>query len=356
MSGLRGSSVALHAGEGANVVALLESRLALLHGTEEALVTSDRLSALALVTSQRMVAGDNLVCADQLGGETYRFLDDTCARFGYDVRFVVGPWEVEAWSGLIDERTQAIVTECPSDPNLFIPDLPALADLAREHYIPMVVDTTVATPVLCRASRWGADLVISSLAGDLTGQGSLAGGAVMGSHERIGELRAAAARSPGCRLDTAAAAIALLGLETLYDRMRTKRENTVAVRSFLLERRADGEVGFVNHPSLRKHPQYDLCRKLMDGHPGPMISFGIRGDDDAPRAFCEALEMIAVANHPGSSRTTITHPFSSTHADLDHDQKRDAVIRPRMLRLCVGNEDATDILADLERGFDAVGS
>ncbi len=212
----------------------------------------------------------------------------------------------------------------------------------------------MATPVLYRAAEWGADLVVSALAGDLTGQPGLAGGAVMGSAERIGELREAAARTPGCALDEASARVALMGLETLFDRMRTKRENTVAVRSFLLERRADGEARFVNHPSLRKHPQYALCRQLMHGHPGPMISFGIPGDADAPGAFCEALQLIERADAVGSNHTTIAHPHSSTHAGLDPDQKKDAVIRRNMLRLCVGNEDAADILADLERGFGAL--
>lgn len=355
MNGLKhGASIALHAGSGDADGELLEQRLALLHGTEGALVTSDRLSAMALVISHLMSAGDNLVCADQIGGESFGFLDATCARHGHDVRFVSQPWELSSWEAAIDERTQLLLTECPSDPNLFIPDLPSLASLAREHFIPLVVDSTVATPVNCRATDWGATLTLSSLAGDLTGTTFRAGGAVMGGDALLDELRQATTHSPGCRLDPAAASAALIGLETLHDRMRTKRENTVSVRAFLLERRADGEVTFVNHPSLRKHPQHALCRKLMDGHPGSMISFGIRGGEDAASRFGDALRTIAPCAHPGSSRTTLIHPRSSTHAHLSDDQKRDAVIRPSMMRLCVGNENVADILEDLEGGFSAI--
>jgi len=357
MDGLKhGASIALHAGRNdtGGDMALLERRLALLHGTEAALVTADRLSAMALVISHHLSAGDNLVCGDQIGGEGYGFLDATCARHGHDVRFVSQPWELARWEEAIDERTQLLLTECPSDPNLFIPDLPALTALAREHFIPLVVDTTVATPVNCRAADFGADLVLSSLAGDLTGTTAPAGGAVMGGSDQLDGLRSAMLHSPGCRIHPAVAAAALDGLETLHDRMRTKRENTVAVRSYLLERRADGEVTFVNHPSLRKHPQYDLCRALMKGHPGPMISFGVRGGAKAAARFAGALQMIGSAHHPGSSRTTLIHPRSTTHAHLSDGQKKDAVIRPTLLRLCVGNEDAADILEDLERGFSAI--
>lgn len=336
-------------------VALLEHRLALLHGTDSAVVTSDRLSALALVASHLMVPGDNMVCADQIGGQTYAFLEVACPRMGYDVRFISRPWELDRWEECIDERTQLLLVECPSDPNMFVPDLEALAALARDHFIPLVVDTTVATPVVCRASEWGAELVICSLSGDLTGHAFAEGGAVMGDIERTAKLREVATHSPGCCLHPFSAAMCLIGMESLFDRMRTKRENTSAVRSFLLERRAEGEITFVNHPSLRKHPQYGLSRKYTDGFAGSLVSFAVRGGEKAARALCSALRTIAPATSPGSSRTTICHPYSTSHASLSPEQKSAAVILPEMLRLSVGNEDPADILEDLERGFETVG-
>lgn len=345
---------AASAGGRIDSLALLEHRLALLHGTEGALVTASRLGALALVASHLMTAGDNLVCADQICGETHAFFDTTCADLGYDVRFVSSPWELDRWEDQIDERTQLLFVECPSDPNMFVPDLERLSALAGDHCIPLVVDTTVGTPMLCPASQWGADLVLTSLAGDLSGHALATGGAVMGKAETMASLREVARRVCGDRLHPLVAALVLLGLETLWDRLRTKRENTLAVRSLLLEKRAEGEVAFVNHPSLRKHPQYGLSRKYTDGFAGALISFGIRGGEDRASQFIDALQMITTAGHPGGNRTTIAHPYSSTHADLSPAQKDAAVIRPAVLRLCIGNEDITNILDDLERGFAAI--
>ena len=335
--------------------ALLEHRLALLAGTEAALVLTGRLSALALLLSESMVAGDNLVCADQLCGESHGFLDLTCSRGGRDVRFVSSPWELPRWEQQIDERTQLLLVECPSDPNMFVPDLGALSALASDHCIPLVVDTTVATPLLCAATRQGAELSLTSLAGDLTGQAGT-GGALLGSRQRIEPLRQAAARAPGWPLPAPVAESALLGLETLADRMRTKQDNTRAVRAYLLERRADGDVTFVDHPSLRKHPQHRLARRTFSGHAGALISFGVRGSEDAALRLVSALRLIAAARAPGGNRSTICHSHSTTHAGLSDRQKADAVIRPEVLRLCVGNEHVADILEDLERGFAALGN
>lgn len=362
---LRGASVLLHAIPQAQAdseqaqatqdqVALLEHRLALLHGTEAALCLSSKLGVLGLLVSELLVAGDNLVCADQLCGETYSYLDVTCARTGFDVRFVSEPWDISPWEEAIDERTQFLFVECPSDPNLFVPDLEALSGLARDHCLPLVVDTTVSTPVLCPAMKWGVELVITSLAGDLSGMSGCAGGAVMGAAERLRDLRKTARRVPGWPLSQTQASLVLLGLETLMDRLQTKRENTAAVRSFLLERRADREVTFVDHPSLRKHPQYELARKTFNGFAGSLISFGLRGGQQAAEKFMSGLRLIKPATHPGSNRTTIAHPFVSTHVGLTEKQKSQAVILPQVLRLCVGNEDAADILRDLERGFAAI--
>ncbi|MFC1708197.1 aminotransferase class I/II-fold pyridoxal phosphate-dependent enzyme [Planctomycetota bacterium] len=339
--------------EASSVPPLLEHRLALLHGTAGAVATSGRLGALALLASHLMMPGDNMVCADQLSGETYAFLDVTCARFGYDIRFVSSPWEADLWEQRVDERTQLLFAECPSDPNMFVPDLEALSALARDHCIPLVVDTTVATPVCCRATDWGADVIVCALSGDLTGHSLSSGGAVMGSEELITALREAAKRSAACSLSPQAASMVLLGMETLCDRLRTKRDNVMAVRSFLLERRAEGEVTFVNHPSLKKHPQHLLARRYMKTFAGALVSFGVRGGAAAAAEFMSALRMISPSAKPGSSRTTIGHPYSTTHAGLSAEQRREAVIQENVLRLCVGNEDSADIVDDLERGFAA---
>lgn len=362
---LRGASVLLHAGphpqtesddaqSNQNPVALLEHRLALLHGSEAALAMSSKLGVLGLLVSELLVAGDNLVCADQLCGETYSYLDVTCSRAGFDVRFVSEPWEMAPWEEAIDERTQLLFVECPSDPNMFVPDLEALSALAQDHCLPLIVDTTVSTPVLCPATKWGVELIITSLAGDLSGMLDCAGGAVMGATERLRDLRKTACRVPGWPLSHAEASLVLLGMETLMDRLQTKRENTAAVRSFLLERRADRDVTFVDHPSLRKHPQYELARKTFTGFAGSLISFGVKGGQTAAEKLMSGLQLIKPATHPGGNRTTIAHPFTSTHADLSEKQKTQAVILPHVLRLCVGNEDCADILEDLERGFSKI--
>lgn len=352
---LRGASVLLHAApdNGGSPVALLEHRLALLHGTDASLVTSSRLSALWLLLSELMVSGDNLVSADQICGETYGLLDVTCPRLGHDVRLVSCPWDLSCWEEQIDERTQLLLVECPSDPNMFVPDLEPLAALAADHCIPLVVDTTVSTALACQAKRLGAQIVFTSLCGDLCGA-ACTGGAVMASDQQVAALRQAAARAPGWPLPAAEATAALLGLETLADRLRTKQDNCRAVRSFLLERRAEGEVTFVDHPALRKHPQYKLARRTFSGSAGALVSFGLRGGAGSPSRFMAALQMIALATSVGGNRTTICHPYSSTHADLSTAQKASAVIRPEVLRLCVGNEDPADILEDLERGFGAL--
>ena len=355
---LCGASVVLHSPPGrddlqafgSGAIPLLEERLAGLFATETALVTSGRTSALALLTTSLLRAGDNLVAADQICSETYAFLNQGCPRYAIDVRMASRPWELQSWEAQIDERTQMILVECPSEPNSFIPDLQALATLAADHCIPLVVDTSVATPALCPAARWG-DFVLGSLSGPLTGQPMATGGVIAGATEGIAALRAEMSSSHQWNLHPFAASIALLGLQTLYDRLRTARENTMAVRSLLLERRAEGEVLFVNHPSLRKHPQHGLAKQYFDGFAGPLLSFGLRGGQEAARRFIDSLQMIVFDNQPQATKTTIMHPWSTTHAWLSVEQKKAAVIRPTMLALWVGNEDPTDLVDDLERGF-----
>ncbi|MBT3222754.1 MAG: O-acetylhomoserine aminocarboxypropyltransferase/cysteine synthase [Proteobacteria bacterium] len=355
---LRGASVVLHSPLGQKAprtfgiggIPLLEERLGHLFDTETALVTSGRTSALALLTTSLLKAGDNLVAADQICSKTYAFLHQGCPRYSIDVRMASRPWELESWEAQIDERTQMILVECPSEPNSFIPDLESLATLAADHCIPLVVDTSVATPALCPAARW-ADFVLSSLSGPLTGQPMAMGGVIGGSTDRIAPLRTEMSSSRQWDMHPFAASIALLGLQTLYDRLRTARENTIAVRSLLLERRAEGEVHFVNHPSLRKHPQHDLAKKYFAGFAGPLLSFGLGGGPERARRFIDALEMIHFDTEPQATKTTIMHPYSTTHAWLSVEQKKAAVIRPAMLALWVGNEDPTDLIDDLERGF-----
>ena len=356
---LRAASVALHHGgggrtEGGAPLARLESRLARLHETEAGLVTATARSALALVVGHLLRPGDNLVAADQLGGGSYVYLDTVAERAAFDLRWVSQPWELDRWEAAIDERTQLLLVECPSDPNLFLPDLPALARLAGEHCVPLVVDTTLATPVHCVAARWGADLVLTSLRGGLSGRADLAGGAVLGEAERAAGLRDDLARGLAAPLHPLLAAEAARGLETLFVRQQAARERTLAVRAHLLERRAEGEVTFVDHPSLRKHPQHALARKLADGFGAATITFGVPGGKDAARRFLGALRLIGHGGPAGSPGSAAVHPLRDTHGALTRAQRKAAVIRPGLLCLHVGLEDPADLVADLDRGFAAL--
>ena len=335
-------------------VARLESRLARLHGTEDALVTATARGALALVVGHLLRPGDSLIAADQLCGASYVYLDAIAPRAGIDVRLLSAPWDAERWAEQIDERTQLVLVECPSDPNLFLPDLEALSALTGEHCVPLVVDTTLATPVFCRAADWGAALVLTDLRGGLTGRVDVAGGAVLGSRERLEALREDLARGLGAPLHPTLAREATRGLETLFARQLAARERTLAVRSHLLERRADGEVTFVDHPSLRKHPQHALARRWAGGFGANVVTFGVPGGDDAAQAFLAALRFVRHGGPAGVPRSSVVQPYRDTHGLLTTQQRKAAVIRAGMLSLRVGLEDPADLVRDLDRGFAAL--
>jgi O-acetylhomoserine (thiol)-lyase len=329
-------------------------------------------------------AGDHLVAAAGLYGGTYTLLATTLARLGIETTFVDNS-SVDAFAGAIKDSTKLVYTEVIGNPSGAVADLEALAGVAHDNGLPLVVDATFATPYLCRPIEHGADIVLHSATKFLGGHGTTIGGVVTEAgrfdwtasgrfdrftepvptyndlrwHDNFGEyafctaLRSEQLRDVGACLSPFNAFLLLQGIETLPQRMDAHVANARAVTAWL---DADDRVSWVAHADLPDSPYHDLAAKYLPLGAGAIFTFGLVGGRKAGQRFIESLQMISHLANVGDARTLVIHPASTTHQQMSETQLEQAGVGADMVRLSVGLEDLDDIVWDLDQALDAAGA
>ncbi|MEK0083436.1 O-acetylhomoserine aminocarboxypropyltransferase [Benzoatithermus flavus] len=363
-------------------VAVLEERVAALEGGVAAVATASGQAALHLAIATLMGAGSHIVAARNLYGGSVNLLRLTLPRFGIETTFV-DPREPASFAAAIRPETRLVYAETLGNPGLEVLNLPAVAEVAHAHGLPLVVDNTFLTPHLCRPLDHGADIVIHSATKWLGGHGVAIGGVVVDGGrfdwqavpgrfptmtepypgyaglafaESFGPCAfAARARAEGLRdfgacMSPQNAFYLLLGIETLPLRMERHVANTAAVLDFLSGHPA---VAYVVHPSRHDHPDHALARRLLPKGAGSIVSFGVKGGRAAGARFIEACRLASHLANVGDAKTLVIHPASTTHLQLGEEQLAAVGLKDDMIRLSVGLEAPSDIVADLDRALRA---
>jgi O-acetylhomoserine (thiol)-lyase len=355
--------------------AVLEERIAALESGVGAIATASGMAALHLAIATLLNAGDHIVASASLYGGTINLLAHTLPRFGITTTFVK-PRALEGFRAAIRPTTRLVIGETIGNPGLEVLDIPAVAQIAHEAKIPLLIDNTFATPFLSRPIELGADIVMNSATKWLGGHGIAIGGVIVdggrfdwhasgkfpvltepyaGYHgivfdEQFGQAafimraRTEGLRDFGACLSPMNAFQLLQGIETLGVRMERHMSNTLAVLEFLAANKA---VDWVLHPALESHPDHALAKKLLPRGAGSIVSFGIKGGRAAGKKFIESLRLISHLANVGDAKTLVIHPASTTHQQMDTAQLQAAGIGEELVRLSVGIEAVADILDDL---------
>lgn len=330
--------------------AVLEKRLAMLEGMEAGLVTSTGLSAILLVLMSLAQAGDEVVLSPRLYGGAYRLFSYNAPRMG-----ITPVWvdldDPQGWEKAVTAKTRFIYLETPGNPTINLIDLAHVAAVAKVHGVPLVVDNTFCTPYLQQPAKFGADIIIHSTTKYIAGNSSVMGGMVLGSQADIDRMRGEDYRNTGPAGSPFNSWIMLLSLETLPLRMDKHCSNARAVAAFL---ESHPQVERVMYPGLASHPQHNLAKKQMRDF-GAMLAFEIKGGVAAGKTFIDNLKLCSLVANLGDSRTLAIHPASTTHVPLSEAEQRAAGITPGMVRVSIGLENPSDIIADIDQALSAVG-
>ena len=362
--------------------AVLEERVAALEGGVGALAVASGMAAITYAIQTVAEAGDNIVSVAKLYGGTYNLLAHTLPRFGIQTRFAAHD-DIAALEALIDDKTKAVFCESIGNPAGNIVDLQALADAAHRHGVPLIVDNTVATPMLCRPFEHGADIVVHSLTKYIGGHGTSIGGIVVDSGKFpwadnkqrfallntpdpsyhgvtyteafgpaafIGRCRVVPLRNTGAALSPFNAFLIQQGLETLALRMERHCENALKVAHYLQNH---PQVAWVKYAGLPDHPEHALAQKYCAGKPASILSFGIVGGQEAGARFIDALQLVVRLVNIGDAKSLACHPASTTHRQLNDEELERAGVPRDMVRLSIGIEHSDDILADLSQALQA---
>ncbi|ABY97913.1 TPA: bifunctional O-acetylhomoserine aminocarboxypropyltransferase/cysteine synthase [Pseudomonas putida] len=361
---------------------VLEQRMAALEGGVGALAVASGMAAITYAIQTVAEAGDNIVSVAKLYGGTYNLLAHTLPRMGIHTRFAAHD-DIAALEALIDARTKAVFCESIGNPAGNIVDIAALAEAAHRHGVPLIVDNTVATPVLCRPFEHGADIVVHSLTKYIGGHGTSIGGIVIdagkfpwadnkerfallntpdpsyhgvtyteafGPAAFIGRCRVVPLRNTGAALSPFNAFLILQGLETLALRMERHTENALKVAQYL---QAHEQVAWVKYAGLPDHPEHELARRYTGGKPASILSFGIKGGQAAGARFIDALQLVVRLVNIGDAKSLACHPASTTHRQLNDEELEKAGVPRDMVRLSIGIEHSDDIIADLAQALEA---
>ena len=360
---------------------VFEKRMAALEGGVGALATSSGQAAITFAVLNIAGAGDEIVSASSLYGGTYNLFNVTLPKIGIRVRFV-DPSDPEHFRKAITDRTKALYLESVGNPKLDVPDIAAIADVAHEHGIPLIVDNTLPSPYLLRPIEHGADIVVHSATKFIGGHGTSIGGVIVdggrfdwkasgkfpgftepdpsyhglvywdafGPLSFIVKARVQLARDIGACLSPFNAFLFLQGLETLHLRMQRHSENALAVAKFLKSHPA---VEWVRYPGLEDDPSYEMARKYMPKGQGAILTFGIRGGYEAGRRLIDSVKLFSHLANVGDSKSLIIHPASTTHSQLEGEELLSTGVTPEMVRLSVGTEAIEDILEDLDQAIRA---
>jgi len=362
--------------------AVLERRVAELEGGVEALCVSSGQAALNYAMLNLTGMGSNIVSVPQLYGTTYTLFAHILPSQGIGVRFAETD-RPEAIEKLVDEGTRAIFCESVGNPAGNICDIEALAGVAKRHGVPLVVDNTVATPILLRPIDYGADIVVHSLTKFMGGHGTTMGGAIVdsgkfdwraqarrfpmfnepdasyhgliytehfGKAAYIARCRSVYQRATGAVLSPLSAFLLLQGIETVALRVERHVENARRVAEFL---RQHACVAWVNYTGFADNPYHALANKYLGGRPCSLLTFGIAGGLDAGKKFYDALGLFKRLVNMGDAKSLACHPASTTHRQMSAEEQQKAGVRPEMIRLSVGIEHIDDIIADLDQALAA---
>jgi O-acetylhomoserine (thiol)-lyase len=359
---------------------ILEQRIAAMEGGAAALCVASGMAAITASMQTLCAAGDNFVSVSQLYGGTYNLFAHTFPQQGIEVRMASGD-DISALEALIDENTKAIFCESIGNPAGNIIDLAAVSEMAHRHQIPVVVDNTVATPYLCRPFEHGADIVIHSLTKYIGGHGTSIGGIIVDSgtfpfkdNPRfpqfntpdpsyhgviyaealeapfIGRARVVPLRNMGAALSPFNAFLILQGLETLALRMDRHVENAMTVANHL---KNNAQISWINYAGLESDKYHDLAQRMASGKPSSIISFGIKGGEEAGSKFIDALQLIKRLVNIGDAKSLACHPASTTHRQLNEEELKTAGVSVDLVRISVGIENVADIIADIDQALAA---
>ena len=361
--------------------AVLEKRIAQLEGGVGALAVATGQAALHFAFVNVADHGGNIVSVPQLYGTTHTLLSHILPRQGITGRFAESD-KPEAIEKLIDENTRAVFAETIGNPAGNVCDIEALAKIAHAHGVPLIVDNTVATPILLKPFDYGADIAVHSLTKFLGGHGTTLGGAIVDSGnfpwakhaerfpaynkpdasyhglvyaERFGRTayieraRSVYQRTMGSVLSPFNAFLLLQGIETVALRMERHVENARKVAEFL---RKDSRVAWVNYTGFSDSPYYPLVQKYLDGNASSLFTFGIKGGMEAGKTFYDALKLITRLVNIGDAKSLACHPASTTHRQMSAEQQRVAGVLPETIRLSIGIEHISDIIEDIDQALD----
>lgn len=361
---------------------VFEKRIAALEGGAAALAVATGAAAITYAIQNIARAGDHIVSAATVYGGTYNLFANTLAESGIETTFV-DAGDVNNFSKAIRENTKALYVESLGNPNCDIADMEALAEIAHAHGIPLIVDSTFATPFLFRPLEHGADIVVHSATKFIGGHGTVMGGVIVdggrfdwtqndkfpglskpnanyhgavfsevcGNLAYIVKIRATLLRDTGATISPFNSFLLLQGLETLSLRVERHVQNALRVVEYLA---AHPQVRKVNHPSLPEHPNHGLYRKYYPNGGGSIFTFEVKGGAEKARKFCESLELFSLLANVADVKSLVIHPASTTHSQMTEEELKAGGITPSTVRLSIGTEHIDDIIEDLEHGFRAI--
>lgn len=327
-------------------VQAFEQRLAAMEGGESCVATASGMAAILTLCMSLLKAGDHVLVSQSLFGPTLNLFNNVLSRFGVRASYIA-LGNVAAWKAAITAETKLLFVETPSNPLAEIADIRALADLAHAHGAWLAVDNCFLTPVLQQPLKLGADFVIHSATKYLDGQGRCVGGAVVGDAQKVGKEVFGFMRTAGPCMSPFNAWVFLKGLETLAVRMRAHNESAQRLAEWLL---AQPRVQRVFYAGLPSHPDHALAKSQQRGF-GGVVSFEVAGGRAAAWQLIDATQLCSITANLGDTRTTITHPATTTHGRITAEARTAAGITEGLIRIAVGLEDFDDITADLSRGL-----
>jgi O-succinylhomoserine sulfhydrylase len=336
-------------------VTMMERRLAALEGAQACIATSSGMAAILLLGMGLLKAGDHVICSQSVFGSTIMLFGREFAKFGVETSFV-SQTDVGAWQRAVKPNTRLLFAESPTNPLTEVCDIRALAEVARAAGAWYAVDNCFCSPALQRPIEYGADLVIHSGTKYLDGQGRVIAGAICGREDLINEKFVPVMRSAGMSLSPFNAWVVLKGLETLSIRMQAQSERALQLARWL---EAQPQIERVFYPGLESHPQHALAMAQQSGNGGAVVSFIVKGQGSGgptlarKNAFhvIDQTQVCSITANLGDTKTTITHPASTSHGRLSEEQRQSAGITQGMIRVAVGLDHVDDLKADLLRGL-----
>jgi O-succinylhomoserine sulfhydrylase len=327
-------------------VTMMERRLAAMEGSEAAIGTASGMAAILLLIMGTLKSGDHVVCSQSVFGSTIKLFQDF-AKYGVQTSFVAQS-DVDAWQAAVQPNTKLLFAETPTNPLTEVCDIAALAGIAKRAGALLCVDNCFCSPALQQPIKLGADVVMHSGTKFLDGQGRVIAGALCGTEALVHEKLVPTMRSAGMSMSPFNAWVVLKGLETLSIRVLAQSERALVMARWL---ETQPGVERVYHPSLESHPQHKLAMAQQSGQGGAVVSFIVKGGREGAFKLIDSTRICSITANLGDTKTTITHPASTSHGRLSEAQRQAAGITQGMIRLAVGLDDVQDIKGDLLRGL-----